>query len=81
MKEAKDHISMALKAAEAFANGGKLEANELASIIDIAERDGVIDADEVRVLRNTIARIEPSEVDAAMRAKLEELLDKINANA
>jgi len=76
-----DHIEMALKAAEAFANDGKLDAQELTSIINIAERDGVIDQDEVRVLRNTLARVDPSEVDPAMRAKLAELLEKISTNA
>jgi len=76
-----DHIEMALKAAEAFANDGKLDAQELTAIINIAEHDGVIDQDEVRVLRNTIARIDPSEIDPAMQAKLAELLEKISTNA
>lgn len=77
MTNAKDHIEMALKSAEGFANGGKLDARELGEIIDIAERDGVIDFDEVRVLRNTIARISPTEVDSDLRNKLAELLTKL----
>lgn len=81
MTQSKDHIEMALKVAESFANDGKLDAQELTTIMNIAERDGVIDQDEVRVLRNTIARIDPSEVDPALRAKLAELLEKITASS
>lgn len=79
MTNAKDHIQMALKSIEGFANGGKLEAKELEDIIKIAERDGVIDQDEIRVFRNIISRIDPSEVDETMRAKLTEILEKVNA--
>ncbi|WP_229794208.1 hypothetical protein [Arenicella chitinivorans] len=75
---ARDHVEMALKAAEAFANDGKLDARELTAIIDIAERDSVIDQEEIRVLRNIIARLEPAEVTPALRAKLAELFDKVN---
>lgn len=79
MTDAKDHIEMALRSAEGFANDGKLDASELQEILDIAERDKLIDHDEIRVLRNIISRIDPSEVDDAMRAKLAEILEKVNA--
>ena len=79
MTNAKDHIQMALKSIQGFANGGKLEAKELEDIIKIAERDGVIDQDEIRVFRNIILRIDPSEVDETMSAKLTEILEKVNA--
>jgi len=79
MTDAKDHIQMALKSIESFANGGQLDAKELEEIIQIAERDGVIDQDEIRVLRNIISRIDPSEVDDAMRTKLADILKKVNA--
>ncbi len=77
MNDAKDHIQMALKSIEGFANNGKLDANELQEIIDIAERDGVIDQDEIRVFRSIISRIDPSEVDDEMRQKLTEILTKV----
>ena len=79
MTNANDHIQMALKSVEGFANGGKLDAKELDEIIKIAERDGVIDQDEIRVFRSIVSRIDPSEVDDAMRAKLSEILEKVNA--
>ena len=62
-----------------FTNDGKLDAQELGKILAIAERDGVIDQNEIRVLRNIIARIKPHEVDDAMRAQLQAVSDKINA--
>ena len=77
MNDANDHIQMALKSIEGFANNGKLDADELQEIIDIAERDGVIDQDEIRVFRSIISRIDPSEVDDAMRQKLTEILTKV----
>ena len=80
MTKQKDHIEMTLEAAKAFANGGKLDAQELTQIVAIAERDGVIDQDEIRVLRSIISRIKPSEVDVAMKRKLAELLEKISQN-
>ena len=77
----KDHIEMAFKSADAFADDGKLDARELSEIVDIAERDGLIDRDEIRVLRNIISRLDPSEVDRALKAKLAELLDKLKPEA
>ena len=71
---------MALKSIEVFANNGKLDAEELDEITIIAERDGVIDQDEIRVLRSIISRIDPSEVDVAMRQKLTEILERVNAS-
>lgn len=79
MSKAKDHIQMALKSIEGFANGGKLDAKELAEILQIAKRDGVIDQDEIRVFRNIISRIDPDEVDEAMRKKLTRILKTVNS--
>jgi hypothetical protein len=79
MTEAKPHIQMALKSVEAFANGGKLDSEELQEILQIAERDGVIDQDEIRVFRNIISRIDPAEVDDEMRKKLTAILAKVTS--
>lgn len=78
MSNTKDYIEMALKSAEGFRRGGKLNARELGGILEIAERDGIIDINEIRVLRNIISRIDSSEVDDAMRQKMAELLEKIS---
>ena len=43
----------------------------------IAERDGVFDQDEVRILSSIIKRIKPEEIDDAMRLRLDELSQKL----
>jgi len=79
MNDSKDHIEMIMKSIKGFSHEGKLDADELEEIIQIAERDGVIDHDEIRVLRNIISHIDPMQVDDAMRAKLLEILEKVKA--
>ncbi len=77
--EARDYLEMTFRSINCFANDGKLDANELGEILTIAERDGEIDQNEIRVLQNIIARIKPHEVDAAMKEKLAEIEQKITA--
>ena len=79
MTESRDYLEMSFQSIQCFTNDGKLDAQELGKILAIAERDGVIDQNEIRVLRNIIARIKPHEVDDAMRAQLQAVSDKINA--
>ncbi len=81
MKEPRDYLEMSFRSIECFSNDGKLDADELGKILDIAEKDGVIDHNEIRVLNNIISRIKPDEVDAAMQAKLNEIMAKIQAQA
>lgn len=76
MSESRDYLEMSFHSIECFSNDGKLDADELGKIIAIAERDGVVDQNEVRVLKNIISRIKPEEVDAAMQARLTELADR-----
>ena len=78
MSGSRDYLEMSFRAIECFANDGKLDANELGKIIDIAERDGEIDQNEIRVLRGIIARIKPSEIDEAMRERLQYLLERMD---
>ena len=79
MSESKDYLEMSFRSIECFANDGKLDAEELGKILEIAERDGEIDQNEMRVLRNIISKIKPEEVDAAMKEKLAEISQKIGA--
>lgn len=81
MKEPRDYLEMSFRSIECFSNDGKLDAEELGKILAIAEQDGVIDHNEIRVLNNIISRIKPEEVDAAMQAKLNEIMAKIQAQA
>ena len=77
MTESRDYLEMSFRSIECFTNDGKLDAAELGKILDIAEKDGEIDQNEIRVLRKIIAKIKPDEVDDAMRVKLEEIRKKV----
>jgi hypothetical protein len=77
VSEPRDYIELSLESIQCFANDGKLDAAELGKLIAIAERDGVFDPNEIRVLHNIIRRIRPHEVDAAMQAQLTALAQKI----
>jgi len=75
-KANRDHLEMAFHSIHCFSDDGRLDAAELARIVAIAERDGVTDADELRVLGNIIGRIQPHELDASMQAQLAEIARK-----
>ncbi len=79
MTESKDYIEMAFRSIECFSNDGKLNTKALDDVIRIAERDGVIDQNEIRVLQKNISKIKPEEVDSRVRQKLDHLAKKINA--
>lgn len=79
MKEPRDYLEMSFRSIECFSNDGKLDAKELAEIFAIALRDGIVDPNEIRVLRRIISLIKPSEIDDDMKKQLEEISQKINA--
>lgn len=77
MTEARDYLEMSFQSIQCFSNDGKLDAQELGKILAIAEKDGVIDQNEMRVLRNIISRVKPHELDEAMRKKMMEISEKV----
>lgn len=79
MLEPRDYLEMTFRAIQCFANDGRLDVHELGALLDIAERDGAIDDNEIRVLKKIIAQIKPEEIDQAMRDKLAEVAKKIGA--
>ena len=80
MSESRDYLEMSFRSIQCFADDGKIDAKELDSILTIAARDGVVDQNEIRVLRNIISRIKPEEVDEELRIKLAEVYETINKN-
>ena len=74
----RDHIEMVLKSIEAFQESGNIESEKLTEIIQIAEKDGVIDQNEIRVLRNIIAKVDPTDVDDDLKGVLQSLSTKIS---
>ena len=79
MLEPRDYLEMTFRSIQCFANEGRLDVHELGALLDIAERDGAIDDNEIRVLKKIIAQIKPEEIDQAMRDKLAEVAKKIGA--
>ncbi len=77
MSESRDYLELSFKSIQCFANDGKLDAEELAKLVAIAERDGTFDQNEIRVLRSIIQKIKPEEIDAAMKERLAELSRKL----
>ena len=77
MAESRDYLEMSFRSIQCFSNDGKLDADELGEILAIAERDGEIDQNEIRVLRKIISLINPAEIDEAMRLKIAEISKKI----
>lgn len=78
-KESRDYLELSFESIRCFADDGRLDANELRKLIDIARRDGVMDPNEMRVLRNIIGKIRPEEVDAEMRAELQALAETLGS--
>lgn len=76
--ESRDYLEMTLKVIEMFANDGELTAAELGELLTIAERDGEIDSNEIRVLTNVISKIQSHELSDDMKAKLVEISQKIS---
>lgn len=55
--ENRDYLEMTFRSIDCFADG-RLNVGELQTLIDIAQRDGVVDENEKRVLRNIFSRFE-----------------------
>jgi hypothetical protein len=79
MLEPRDYLEMSFRSIQCFANDGRLDVQELGALLDIAERDGAIDDNEIRVLKKIISQIKPEEIDQPMRDKLAEVVKKIGA--
>ena len=73
MQQAKSYIEIAIESIQAFANDGKLDAAELQSMLDIALRDGQIDADELRVLGKIVMQAEKGPLDSDVQALIAQI--------
>jgi predicted ATP-dependent Lon-type protease len=73
--EKRDYLEITFRSINCFADDGKLDVNELNSLVEIALKDNVVDENEKRVLRNVIARLSNTELTDEMRSKLDELRD------
>lgn len=71
--ESRDYLEMAFHSVQCFANDGKLLVDELDQILQIALRDGVVDDNEKRILRNIFSRLTPSELTQEMQDKIKQI--------
>lgn len=71
--ENRDYLELTFRTINCFTDDGKLDAQELESLIRIAKRDGVVDENEKRVLGNLISRVREEEIDVSLAQKIQEL--------
>ncbi|MFT3735973.1 MAG: hypothetical protein QM776_13255 [Rhodocyclaceae bacterium] len=71
MTESRDYLEIAFRSIECFSDDGKLRVDELQKLVDIALRDGVVDANEKRVLRNIMRRLKTDELTPEMLSRIE----------
>ncbi|GAA5169574.1 hypothetical protein [Viridibacterium curvum] len=71
MTESRDYLEIAFRSIECFSNDGKLRIDELQKLVDVALRDGGVDANEKRVLRNIMRRLKTDELTPEMLARIE----------
>lgn len=77
MKEQHSHLEIALASIACFQDDGRLDVSELDRLVSIAERDGVIDPEEARVLDGIINRLEAADLDAVMLARVDVLREQL----
>lgn len=77
MKENRDYLEMSFQSINCFSDDGKLDADELMKIFAIAKRDGVVDENERRVLRNIISRLTPEELTPEMKEALKTIQQEV----
>lgn len=56
------HIDIAVESISCFANDGTLDSGEVRRLVSLAMRDGVMDDDEKRVLKNIFSKVSDSEL-------------------
>ena len=77
MAESRDYLEIAFRSIECFTNDGKLRVDEPDKLVEVALRDGVVDENEKRVLRNILRRLKTDELTPAMLAKIENVRAQI----
>jgi hypothetical protein len=81
MAESRDYLELSFESIRCFADDGRLDAAEFNRLVAIADRDGRLDANEIRVLKNIVGKIRPDELDPAMKAALQALSARLSRDA
>lgn len=67
------HLEIAATSVRVFANDGTIDMRELEHLLSVALRDGSVNDDERRVLRNILDRVREHEVTPAVWARMREV--------
>ena len=67
------HLEIAATSVRVFANDGTIDMRELEHLLSVALRDGNVNDDERRVLRNVLGRVRENEVTPAVWARMREV--------
>ena len=81
MTEIRSHLQIILASIDAFANDGKLDADELRAMTAIAKKDGTVDVEEARALHRIIDKLTEAELTPEMKAAIADLLAGLPARA
>ncbi len=72
MRENRDYLEMTFQSINCFADGA-LCIDDLNKIVDIALKDGIVDANEKRVLANIIGRLNEIELQGDLHERVNQL--------
>ena len=70
--EGSSYLELAYSSVKIFGNDGKVDMGELNFLLGLALKDGQIDDDERRVLRNIFQHAEKTDLNLAVRARIRE---------
>jgi hypothetical protein len=73
MNKSNDFLEMTFRSINCFANDGKLDVDELNEIVEIALKDGVVDANEKRVLASIISKLNAEELVGELADKVSQI--------
>lgn len=76
MRTIDSHLEIALASIRCFADDGTLDVNELNFLLGLALRDGRVDDEEKRVLRNIFGKLSESDVDPVVWSRIAQAKEK-----
>ena len=76
MEKNSSYIELAYSSIPVFADDGTLDLEELNFLLGLALKDGEVDDDEKRVLRNIFKQVAESEVTPKVWARINEIKQK-----
>lgn len=69
-KDNRDYLEMSFRSIRLFADDGRFCLDNLKEVVAIALRDGVVDANEKRVLQGIVGRLQPHELTQEVKSLL-----------